>query len=247
MSDSQPQPSRLSFLLTAGVTAAVTVAFLATQWHPKIPPASPVVTLSAPQPLNVLPAAPKHSATFDATAQRIVVMPPAAAATTATATPATTPLDAVVTSPSPQAAAAPPAQPAAPIVQAVAAPTQDADRMVPASQVIVQPGQSLWQIAHAHYGSGIDFLAIYRANRGHIARAGVIHAGQTLILPAMSPEPGPSTRVMVRPGQSLWQISQEAYGEGDAWRAIYRSNPIAFPSRVYPGAILTLPPAAEAH
>lgn len=243
MSDSQPQPSRLLTLFAAGVTAAATVAFLATQWHPKVPPALPVAALPAHMPS----AAPKHAVSFAAPAQQIVVMPPAA-----------TPLSGPAATSSPQAAAAPPAQPAAPIVHPVAAPepasampqaapVQDANRMVPASWVVVQPGQSLWQIAHARYGSGIDFLAIYRANRGHIARAGVIHAGQTLFLPAMSPQPGPSTRVMVRPGQSLWQISREAYGEGDAWRAIYRSNPIAFPSRVYPGAILVLPPAPAAH
>ena len=48
----------------------------------------------------------------------------------------------------------------------------------------IQPGDTLWAIAEAHYGSGSDWTLIYNANRGLIGSPYTIEAGDVLTLPA---------------------------------------------------------------
>lgn len=122
-------------------------------------------------------------------------------------------------------------------------PTRAADGNGPGGRIAVRPGQTLWQIARAEYGQGSDAWAIYRANRSHLARAGLVRAGQVLRLPVLSHRTGTNTAVTVQPGQSLWHIARRAYGTGDAYRALYRANRqrIAAPSMIRPGEVLVLP------
>ena len=113
----------------------------------------------------------------------------------------------------------------------------------PGGAIVVRPGQTLWQIARAEYGQGSDAWAIYRANRSHLARAGLVRAGQVLRLPVLSHRTGTNAAVTVQPGQSLWHIARRAYGTGDAYRALYRANRqrIAAPGMIRPGEVLVLP------
>lgn len=54
---------------------------------------------------------------------------------------------------------------------------------LPDGKVVVQPGQSLWRIARAHYGRGIQYIVIYEANRDAIRDPDLIYPGQIFDLP----------------------------------------------------------------
>ena len=51
-------------------------------------------------------------------------------------------------------------------------------------EYIVRPGDSLWKIAEAHYGSGLYWDMLYKANAERIAEPDLIFSGQVLRLPA---------------------------------------------------------------
>lgn len=51
-------------------------------------------------------------------------------------------------------------------------------------KVVVQPGSSLWRIAHRAYGRGTHYTIIYKANRGQIRDPDLIYPGQVLTVPA---------------------------------------------------------------
>ena len=55
--------------------------------------------------------------------------------------------------------------------------------LVRKGQVIVQPGNSLWRIARATYGSGLRFTVIYNANKDQIRDPDVIFPGQVFAIP----------------------------------------------------------------
>jgi nucleoid-associated protein YgaU len=50
-------------------------------------------------------------------------------------------------------------------------------------RVVVQPGQSLWRLARAAYGRGVEYTVIYLANRAQIRDPGRIYPGQTFAVP----------------------------------------------------------------
>lgn len=52
------------------------------------------------------------------------------------------------------------------------------------SFIIVQPGNSLWRIARRTYGSGFNFVDIFRANDDQIGDPDLIYPGQIFTLPA---------------------------------------------------------------
>jgi nucleoid-associated protein YgaU len=91
-------------------------------------------------------------------------------------------------------AAAPAAAAAGPVAAAPAPARQEAvgsvDAAMPAggasahaSTTIVSRGDSLWQISRARYGSGMRYMAIFKANRGHIRNPDRIYPGQTFLVP----------------------------------------------------------------
>ncbi len=53
-------------------------------------------------------------------------------------------------------------------------------------KLIVQPSQNLWRIARATYGHGIEYMAIYQANREQIRDPNLIYPGQVFAMPASS-------------------------------------------------------------
>ena len=55
------------------------------------------------------------------------------------------------------------------------------------SRVIVQPGQSLWRLARAAYGSGMRYTTIYLANREQIRNPSLIYPGQAFTVPTQAP------------------------------------------------------------
>lgn len=52
--------------------------------------------------------------------------------------------------------------------------------------------------------------------------------------------------VMVQPGNSLWWFARQAYGAGLRYTVIYQANraTVRNPNLIYPGQVLTVPPAA---
>lgn len=52
--------------------------------------------------------------------------------------------------------------------------------------------------------------------------------------------------VVVKPGQSLWRIARQSYGEGILYTVIYRANrkQIRDPDLIYPGQVFAIPPKA---
>ena len=51
-------------------------------------------------------------------------------------------------------------------------------------KVVVQPGNSLWVIAHRTYGAGTRYTVIYQANKAQIRDPNLIYPGQVFALPA---------------------------------------------------------------
>lgn len=51
------------------------------------------------------------------------------------------------------------------------------------TQVVVQPGNSLWRIARRTYGEGMRFTLLYEANRDQIRDPDLIYPGQLFVLP----------------------------------------------------------------
>jgi nucleoid-associated protein YgaU len=52
------------------------------------------------------------------------------------------------------------------------------------TQVVVQPGNSLWRIARSVYGQGLQYTVIYQANLDQIRNPDLIYPGQIFTLPA---------------------------------------------------------------
>jgi hypothetical protein len=51
------------------------------------------------------------------------------------------------------------------------------------TQVVVQPGNSLWRIARRTYGAGMRFTVLYEANRDQIRDPDLIYPGQLFVVP----------------------------------------------------------------
>ena len=76
-----------------------------------------------------------------------------------------------------------------PIVRPAPAPTVTtrlAASTAPVQRVVVRKGETLWQIAAAHYGNGAAYQAIFQANRASLTSAALIRPGQVLVLPVLS-------------------------------------------------------------
>lgn len=51
------------------------------------------------------------------------------------------------------------------------------------TQIVVQPGQTLWRLARTAYGEGTRYTVIYTANQGQIRDPNLIYPGQAFALP----------------------------------------------------------------
>ena len=56
---------------------------------------------------------------------------------------------------------------------------------LPARQITVQPGATLWAISRARYGEGIRYLAVFEANKNQIRDPDLIYPGQVFTLPEL--------------------------------------------------------------
>jgi nucleoid-associated protein YgaU len=53
--------------------------------------------------------------------------------------------------------------------------------------VVIQPGNNLWRISRVIYGRGIEYTAIYEANRDKIRDPDLIYPGQIFATPGVNP------------------------------------------------------------
>lgn len=60
---------------------------------------------------------------------------------------------------------------------------EDVRRQLAEGQVVIQPGNNLWNIARQLYGTGYRYTVIYQANRDQIRDPNLIYPGQILVTP----------------------------------------------------------------
>jgi LysM repeat protein len=115
---------------------------------------------------------------------------------------------------------------------------------LPGSTYTVQTGDSLFSIAQQAYGDGNQWQKIYDANKQVIGSdPNLIRPGEVLYIPALVPTPG--SNYTVQPGDSLFSIAQQAYGDGNQWQKIYDANKQVIgndPNLIRPGEVLYIPP-----
>lgn len=133
------------------------------------------------------------------------------------------------------------------------APTQQAPakhRSQPTTEVVVARGETLWSIAEHHLGAGQRWREIAELNRDRemvdgstFDDARTILPGWTLLVPSADRSRPQHSVVTVEPGDTLWEIATEEYGDGTRWPRIYQANDarIEDPNRIYPGQRLDVP------
>jgi len=73
---------------------------------------------------------------------------------------------------------------------------------------------------------------------------GALRPGWTLRLPTRPDTSHPAAHdLLVEPGDSLWSVADEAYGDGEQWTRVYRANlsQVHDPDLIYPGERLHVP------
>lgn len=118
---------------------------------------------------------------------------------------------------------------------------------------VVVKGETLWSIAEENFGSGYNWVDIKSANE---LKTDNIEVGQKLVLPDVSAKQPTSTKLAaaVEPtntisgstytvvkGDTLWNISVRAYGDGYQWTKIAQVNNLANPNLIHTGNTLSIP------
>lgn len=117
--------------------------------------------------------------------------------------------------------------------------------------VVVRTGDSLWRLSRQYSGAGAQWREWLAANPGIEEKR--LQPGMKLVRPgvasragvgSVSPRSNLRQAVTVRPGDSLWKIAAERYGDGRLWTCIARANAEwRDVEKIYPGQILMVPAA----
>ena len=139
----------------------------------------------------------------------------------------------------------------------IAATTPTTPRATPTTRTVeVAKGDSLWSLAERHLGSGERWRQIADLNQGRVMPDGQrfrpadpLQPGWTLLVPAVTRPPDRPHSVTVETGDTLWALSQTAYGDGEDWPRIFEANhaQIDDPDLIHPGQKLSVPPARTHH
>lgn len=121
----------------------------------------------------------------------------------------------------------------------------------------VAAGDSLWAIAEKQYKSGYNWVDIARAN--NLSNPGALNAGQKLKLPKVEQkiatvQPQQNQQQVdqskskitgadytIVKGDTLWDVSVRAYGDGYQWKKIADANKLVNPSLIHSGNKLKIP------
>lgn len=179
--------------------------------------------------------------------QAVVAIGATATAASVIATPWISHADAATSSPAP---APDPALADAPNAVAPKQQLPVKRRSQPTTEVVVARGDTLWSIAEHHLGAGERWREIAELNRdremvdgSRFDDARTILPGWTLLVPATDRKPSRQSFVTVEPGDTLWEIATEEYGDATKWPRIYRANDdqIEDPDLIYPGQRFDVP------
>lgn len=118
---------------------------------------------------------------------------------------------------------------------------------------VVVKGETLWSIAEDSFGSGYNWVDIKSANE---LKTDNIEVGQKLAIPDVAAKQPTSTKIAatveptntisgtsytVEKGDTLWNISVRAYGDGYQWTKVAAVNNLSNPNLIHTGNVLTLP------
>ena len=114
---------------------------------------------------------------------------------------------------------------------------------------IVQPNQNLHQIAHIYYNNPSAWQQIAQAN--NLDNPDIIQINQELTIPKYQPIGQILTGVSIKailgdhyiiePNDTLWHISERAYGTPFRYNQIAAFNNLSNPDHIQPGWILQIP------
>ncbi len=119
---------------------------------------------------------------------------------------------------------------------------------------VVKAGDNLWSISENFYKSGYNWVDIAKAN--NLKNPGVISAGNKLVIPnvqakiitskpmVQSIDVGKSiagNSYKIEKGDSLWNISVRAYGDGYSWTKIAKANNLSRPDLIFSGNVIKIP------
>ncbi|HBC73068.1 MAG: Peptidoglycan-binding LysM [Candidatus Amesbacteria bacterium GW2011_GWB1_47_19] len=109
---------------------------------------------------------------------------------------------------------------------------------------VVVKGDSLWKIAEKTYGSGYNWVDIYRENTMKIKNPDIIWVGTELNLPQVSAKIATNQSIQssytVVKGDNLWQITAKMCGDGNSWNTIATANNLVNPRVIEPGLVLKI-------
>lgn len=123
---------------------------------------------------------------------------------------------------------------------------------------VIKENETLWSIAEQAYGSGYNWVDIVEAN--NITNPDLVYPGTQLVIPSVEPKMATAGQVeaeevasaqtgqaqpkieevTVQPGDTLWSIATQVYGDGYAWVEIARANNLANPDYIHAGNRLTI-------
>jgi nucleoid-associated protein YgaU len=124
----------------------------------------------------------------------------------------------------------------------------------------IAEGDTLWNIAEKKYNSGYNWVDIQKAN--NLTNPDVLFVGTKLTLPNVEPKIATVVKVnntnqqtnnsiqtnkisgtsyTIVKGDTLWDISVRAYGDGYAWTKISKANNLSNPNIIYSGNKITIP------
>ena len=127
------------------------------------------------------------------------------------------------------------------------------DQSASTKEHVVVKGETLWSIAEDSFGSGYNWVDVKSANN---LKSDKIEVGQKLTLPDVAAKKPTVTKqtltvqdnqkaitgdtYTVVKGDSLWDISVRAYGDGYKWVEVAKDNNLKNPNVIYVGTVLTL-------
>lgn len=118
----------------------------------------------------------------------------------------------------------------------------------------IKSGDNLWIISENFYKSGYNWVDIAKAN--NLKNPGMIFTGNKLIIPKVEAkiiakesmkqknDVGQSisgNSYTIKKGDSLWNISVRAYGDGYSWTRIAQANSLKNPNLIFSGNVLKIP------
>lgn len=116
----------------------------------------------------------------------------------------------------------------------------------------VAKGETLWSISEEVYGSGYNWVDLYKSNN---LKNEKIEVGQKIEIPDVTAkqqtvaqneftktaeQASPSTYTVVH-GDTLWTVAVKNYGDGYKWSLIAKANKLTNPNVIHAGNVLTLP------